>query len=61
MAITEFATGSAQAVNLWSKMTFREALKAALFSRFLGTSKRSILQRITELEKTAGDTVKYEM
>lgn len=54
-------TGSYQDVHIWSTLTFREALKATLFKRFLGTGKDAIIMRITELEKNAGDTVKYDL
>jgi len=42
-------------------MTAREALKATLFNKFMGTQKNSIIQRLTELEKTAGDQIKYDL
>jgi N4-gp56 family major capsid protein len=61
MAITAFATGSNQAVNIWSTLTFREALKATLFRRFLGSGKTAIIQRLVELEKSAGDVIKYDL
>jgi len=61
MAVTEFGTNSAQNVNIWSKLTMREALKATLIKKFLGTSKRAIFQRITDLEKSAGDTIKFDL
>jgi len=61
MALTEFGTNDAQTVKIWSTLTMREALKNVLFKKFLGTSKRSIIQRLTELEKSAGDNVKYDL
>lgn len=61
MAITAFASGSAQAVQIWAKLTLREALKATLFNKFLGKDKTSVLQRLVELEKTAGDVIKYDL
>jgi N4-gp56 family major capsid protein len=61
MAITAFGTNDAQTVKLWSAMTMREALKATLFSKFMGTGKTSILQRMTELERSAGDQIKYDL
>jgi hypothetical protein len=39
----------------------RDLLKATLFYKFLGTGKQAIIQRLTELEKTAGDTIKYDL
>ena len=61
MAITAFGTNDSQTVKLWSTMTMREALKSTLFSKFLGKGKKSILMRITELERQAGDNVKYDL
>jgi N4-gp56 family major capsid protein len=61
MAITAFGTNDAQTVKIWSSLTMREALKATLFSKFLGTGKGAILQRMTELEKGAGDQIKYDL
>jgi len=59
--ITSFGHSDSQTVNLWSKLTFREALKNTLFRRFLGKDKRAIIQRLPDLEKTAGDTIKYDL
>jgi N4-gp56 family major capsid protein len=61
MAITAFGTNDAQTVKIWSTLTMREALKATLFRKFLGTGKKAIIQRLTELEKSAGDTIKYDL
>lgn len=61
MAVTAFGTNDAQTVKIWSMLTMREALKATLFKRFLGKGKRAIIQRITELEKSAGDQIKYDL
>lgn len=61
MALTEFGSNDPQAVKLYSKMTFREAIRGTLFNRFMGTSKQNIITRFTEMEKTAGDTVKYDL
>lgn len=61
MALTTITNSSSQNVNIWSTLTFREALKATLFKRFLGTGKNAIIMRLTELEKSAGDTIKYDL
>lgn len=61
MAVTEFGVNSAQTVKIWSKLLMREALKATFFKKFLGTDKRAILQRLTDLESTQGDTIKYDL
>jgi N4-gp56 family major capsid protein len=61
MAVTAFGTNDAQTVKIWSSLTLREALKATLAEKFLGTSKTSIIQRLVELEKSAGDQIKYDL
>jgi N4-gp56 family major capsid protein len=61
MAITAFGTNDAQTVKVWSAMTLREALKATMFNKLMGTAKTSIIQRLTELDKSAGDQIKYDL
>ena len=61
MALTEFGASDAQAVKLYSKITFRDALKPTLFAKFMGKSKNDIIQRFYNLEKDAGDTIKYDL
>lgn len=61
MAITAFGTNDDRTVKIWSQLTFREALKSTLFNKFLGTGKRAIIQRLTELENQAGDQVKFDL
>lgn len=61
MAVTAFGTNDSQTVKLWSTLTLREALKATLFKSFLGTDDRAIIQRQTDLEKNAGDQIKFDL
>jgi len=61
MAITAFGTNDAQTVKLWSTLTMREALKQTLFHKFLGKGKKSIIQRLTDLERQAGDQIKFDL
>jgi N4-gp56 family major capsid protein len=61
MAITAFGTNDAQTIKIWSSLTMRDALKATLFNKFLGTGKGAIIQRLVELEKSAGDVIKYDL
>ena len=61
MAITAFGTNDAQTVKIWSTLTMREALKQTLFKKFLGKDKKSIIQRITDLEKQAGDNIAFDL
>jgi len=61
MAVTHFGTNDAQAIKLWSTVTMREALKATMMNKLMGSGKRAIIQRLTELEKSAGDQIKYDL
>ena len=61
MSITAFGVNDAQSVKLWSSLTMRDMLKSTLIYKFLGTGKQAIIQRLSDLEKTAGDTIKYDL
>ncbi len=61
MAVTAFTSSSNQTVNIWSSLTMREALKATLMKKFMGKDSRAIIQRIANLEKSAGDLIKYDL
>jgi len=59
--ITAFGTNDSQTIKLWSALTMRDMLKSTLIYKFLGSGKSAILQRLTDLEKTAGDNIKYDL
>jgi N4-gp56 family major capsid protein len=61
--LTEFGTNDSQTVSIWSEMTMREALKSTFIYKFLGSAgqKKAILQRLSDLEKNRGDTIKYDL
>jgi len=61
MAVTAFGTNDAQTVKLWSTLTLREALKPTMVSKLMGSGKTSVIQRLTDLEKTAGDQIKFDL
>jgi N4-gp56 family major capsid protein len=61
MAVTAFGTNDAQTVKIWSTLTLREALKATMFNKLMGTGKSAIIQRLVELERGAGDQIKYDL
>ncbi len=61
MAVTAFGTNDAQTVKIWSSLTLREALKATMFGKLMGTGKSAVIQRLVELEKSAGDQIKYDL
>lgn len=51
----------AQTVKIWSSLLMRDILKTTLFTKFLGSGKGAIIQRLSDLEKSAGDTIKYDL
>jgi len=57
MAMTEFALGAALAVQRWSQSLAIEAAKKSYFSKFIGTSKSSLICLKNELSKGAGEKV----
>jgi len=60
--MTEFGTTSDQTVKIWSKKTWYEAKKGALFfNKFLGSTEDSVLYMAKDLEKTAGDNIVYDL
>jgi len=61
MSVTAFGTNDAQTVKIWSSLTLREALKPTMTAKLMGTSKTSVIQRLVELEKSAGDQIKYDL
>jgi N4-gp56 family major capsid protein len=61
MAVTAFGTNDAQTVKLWSTLTLREALKPTLMNTLMGSGKTSVIQRLQDLEKTAGDSIKFDL
>jgi len=61
MAITAFGTNDAQTVKIWSALTMREALKGTMFEKLMGSGKGAIIQRLDELQKSAGDQIKYDL
>jgi len=57
MAVTAFGTNHALTVKAWAKRLFVEALKQTKFSRFVGPTPSSLVQRRTELSKGPGDKI----
>jgi hypothetical protein len=43
MAVTAFGTNDVQAIKLWSTVTMREALKATMMNKLMGSGKRAII------------------
>lgn len=57
MALTSFTTNSTLAVKLWRKKLFVEMLKATYFSKFVGKTPDSLIQFVTETQKSKGDRI----
>jgi len=58
MATTAYGVNHPLAVKLWSPKLLREALKETYVSRFMGTSKNSLVYVKNELNKSAGDRIR---
>jgi N4-gp56 family major capsid protein len=52
---------SPQNVLIWSKLLLMHVLHETYFARFMSGGPNSIVQRIVDLSKSAGDTVKYDV
>src|SRR5690242_11737496 len=57
MAVSAYGTNHPLAVKVWAKKLFVEALKQTKFSRFVGNTPASLVQRRTELSKGPGDKI----
>jgi len=61
MAVTEFGSSDPQTIQHWSRTTMREAISRTFFQSLIGTGPTACVQRLTELEKSAGDLIKYDL
>jgi len=59
MATTEYGVNHPLAVKHWSKDLMKEALKRTHALRFMGKGKNSLCYIKTELNKSAGDRIRY--
>ncbi len=59
MAKTTIGTSHALTKKLWEEKLFRDSLKVAYFSRFMGKGADSIVQVKTDLEKSKGDKITF--
>jgi N4-gp56 family major capsid protein len=57
MAQTSYGVNAPEAVKLWRKTLFEEALKATWVGKFIGEGSDSILQILDDTGKSAGDRV----
>ena len=61
MAQTSYGVNANEAVKLWRKILFEEALKATWVGKFMGDTSDSILQRLDDTEKSAGDRIRVTL
>lgn len=59
MATTEYGVNHPMAVKHWSADLMKEALKRTFALRFMGKDKNSLVQIKTELNKNAGDRIRF--
>lgn len=61
-APTTIAVGDPKAVKRWSASLFLETSKKSYWDRkFIGATDNHVIQRLTELEQAAGDTITYDL
>jgi hypothetical protein len=58
MAATSYGVNSPEAVKLWSRKLFHEALKQTYASKFMGKDSNSLCQIATDTSKGPGDRVR---
>ena len=62
MANTQIATGSdLNILRVQEKLIAMESERKNLYSGLIGTGPNSVIQRITDLEKNSGDTIKFHL
>lgn len=59
MATSEYGVNHPLAVKLWGSGLQKEALKKTSYSQFMGRSSNSLCQIRTELNKSAGDRIRF--
>ncbi len=57
MATTNYGVNSPEAVKLWRKVLFEEALAATWVGKFMGEGSDNVLQILDDTRKSAGDRV----
>ena len=59
MANTSYGVNHPLAVKLWASELMKESLKKTSFAQFMGKSSNSLCQVKTDLQKQAGDRIRY--
>ena len=57
MAVSSWGVNSSEAVKLWSRKLFREALKSTTLYNFMGPNSNSVIQLHDDTSKGPGDKV----
>lgn len=57
MAVSSFGVNAPQAVKLWSRKLFREALKNTTMAKYMGEGSDSMIQVLNDTKKGPGDTI----
>jgi N4-gp56 family major capsid protein len=57
MAVTSFGVNAPQAVKLWSRKLFHEALKGTTMAKYMGSGSDSMIQVLNDTKKGPGDTI----
>lgn len=55
------ASSSPQAVKVWSKLLFSQVMHATQFFNFMGTGPESMIQKVEDLSRGAGDLVHIDL
>jgi hypothetical protein len=58
MAVTSYGVNAPEAVKLWSRKLFREALKSTWAYKFMGKDSNSLCQIVEDTSKGPGDRVR---
>lgn len=59
---TTIAFGSPMAAKKWSPTLFVDIVKKSYFERkFVGPTENHVIQRLTDLESSAGDTIDFDL
>lgn len=61
MATTQFDSNNDLTLKLWAKAAFKDAVKETLFGKLIGKSERSIVQVRDDLQKSAGDRIRFRL
>lgn len=57
MAVSSWGVNAPQAVKLWSRKLFREALKNTTMAKYMGEGSDSMVQVLNDTKKGPGDTI----